>query len=368
MRTTHKLIMFVLLLLFVTAVPRTPLQAQGGTPAATSSACVAAPVPAGPANDASIRQLVILDKMRGHLLVSLPLWQAGVYDQASQHASHPSSELLTVIRGDLKRVCLIDNVTKALMDYVALASKAGDKTATQQAHAAAIALLDRASAALIPADARPDPAFNLRVIVALLSDAQREYTESYKDGKIAVAIEYQDSMGFYLAAKARYVTIQPTVTQKYPDLDKQMIVVWTALAELYPDVKPPAQAVDPTKLTKATQDLSAAVAKTFNITLDAKLSPIEYLTNTQHILLEALELYEKGQVDEAYEEAAEAYLEQFENAEVALSAKDKALMETLEDQLKDFRDAIKAKKPLIEVKALLNKISPNLDKAIALLS
>jgi len=368
MRTSYRQVVLLILLVLAAGFPHSSLLAQGGTPAATSAACVPAPVPTGPASDANVRQQVILDKMRGHLLVSLMLWQTGVYDQASQHANHPSSELFTVIRGDLQRVCLTDDMIKALASYTALASKAGDKTATQQAHAAALAVLDRASAALIPADARPDPAFNLRVIAALLTDAQQEYAEAAKDGKIVEAVEYQDSMGFYLAAKARYVTIQPAVTQQYPDLDKQMTALWTSLAELYPDVKPPAQAADPAKLTKANQDLCAAVTKTFNITLDTKLSPVEYLTNTQHALMEALELYEKGQVDEAYEEAASAYLDQFENAEAALSAKDKALMETIETQMKDFRDAIKAKKPLAEVKTLLDKINPNLDKAITLLS
>lgn len=362
------LILCVWIAVLIAVSPRSSPLAQGGTPAATTSACVAAPIPTGPASDANVRQQVILDKMRGHLLVSLMLWQTGAYDQATQHALHPSGELITVIQGDLRRACLSDDTVKALANYVALAGKAGDKAAIQQAHAAALAMLDRASAALIPAEAHSDPVFNLRVIAALLTDAQREYAEAYKDGKIAEAIEYQDSMGFYLAAKARYVTIQPVITQQYPDLDKQMTALWTTLAELYPDVRPPDQAADPARLTKAVQDLSAAVARTLNITLDTRLTPIEYLANTRHALIEALELYEKGQVDDAYEEAASAYLDQFENAEAALSIKDKALMETLETQMKDFRDAIRANKPLTEVRALLDNISPNLDKAITLLS
>ncbi|MCC7448510.1 MAG: hypothetical protein IT324_13905 [Anaerolineae bacterium] len=367
MRTPFKSVVLLMLLVCV-AIPHSAAQSQDGTPAATRSACIPAPVPAGPASDANVRQQVTLDKMRGHLLVSLMLWQTGAYDLASQHASHPTSELITIIRGDLRQVCLLDDTISVLAGYVALAGKAGDKTVTQQAHAAALAILDRASAALIPAEAQPDPAFNLRVIAALLTDAQQEYAEAYKDGKIVEAIEYQDSMGFHLAAKARYVMIQPMVTQQYPDLDKQMTALWASLAELYPDVKPPAQATDPAKLATANQDLSAAITKTFNITLDTKLSPVEYLTNTQHTLMAALELYEKGQADDAYEEAASAYLDQFENAEAALSAKDKALMETIEVQMKDFRDAIKAQKPLAEVQAILDKINPNLDKAITLLS
>src|SRR5262249_49424971 len=124
----------------------------------------------------------------------------------------------------------------------------------------------------------------------------------------------------------------------------------------------------PAKLSGAVDSLNKTVAEALKITLEAKLTPLEYLTNAHHTLMEAVALYEKGEQDEAYEEAASAYLDQFENVEGPLAEKDKELMETIETQMKAIRDAIKAGKPVSEVQALLGEITPNMEKAIALLS
>jgi putative sterol carrier protein len=357
----------ILAVLTLIAVPGVMLNAEGGTPAATAAACT--PVtPADPVSDSHVRQQVILDEMRGHLLVSLALWQAGNYPHATVHAAHPADKLIPVITGDLRRACLLDGLTKALTGYIELASKAGDKANVEKSHGAILAMLDQASAGMISPGARGDAGFNFRVIAGLLADAQKEYAESFKDGKIVEVLDYQDSVGFYQAARARYDAIKPALAKSIPDLDKSLEPNWQTLADALKDVNPPEKPADPKSIADAVANLSSAGAKALNITLETKLTPIEYLNNAQHDLAEALALYEKGESDAAYEEAASAYLDQYENAEVALAAKDKELMETIEGQMKDFRDAIKAGKPVDEVKAILAKINPNIEKAIALLS
>src|SRR5262245_27153616 len=95
------------------ASPGATLNAQGGTPAAMSAACTPT-APTGPASDSNVRQQVILDEMRGHLLMSLATWQAQDYLLASVHAAHPAGELLSVITGDLRRACLYDSLVKGL--------------------------------------------------------------------------------------------------------------------------------------------------------------------------------------------------------------------------------------------------------------
>ncbi len=366
-RVRKSIMVLSVLLTLVSLVPHVALRAQDGTPAATMSGCVPT-VSVGPSSDANVRQQVILDEMRGHLLVSLDLWQAGKYAQAAVHAGHPSTELMPVIAGDLRRACLFDDFTKALTGYVELASKAGDKAPVEKAQGAILAMLDQVSASMIPADSRSDLVFNFRVVAGVLSDVHSEYVESYKDGKIAVAADYEDSVGFYQVASARYDAIKAALMQKYPDLAKALEPSWKALSDALSSVKAPESPVDPKAVSGAVDGLTNTVAKTLNVTLEAKFTPLEYLNNAQRGLNEALELYEKGENDDAYEEAASAYLDQFENAEVPLAARDKELMETIEGQMKDFRDAIKAGKPAADVKALLAKITPNIDKAISLLS
>jgi hypothetical protein len=360
--TIRKMILFTALALV--AMPSLAPRAQKGTPAATAAACVATP-PAGPATDTNVRQQVILDEMRGHLLASLQLWQAGSFEQASVHAAHPAQELLPALAGDLRHACLLDGLTKALTGYFELSSGPGDAGKHDAAHNAILSMLDQASATLIPAQARSDPAFNFRVIAALLSDVQKEYAESFKDGKIAQLPEYQDSVGFYQAARARYDSIKAALA---PELAQSLDANWTTLSAALQTVKAPDQPADPSAISGAVDSLIKAGAKALNVSVETKLTPLEYLNNAQRALQEAMELYEKGDKDEAYEEAASAYLEQFENAEPALMAKDKELMETIEGQMKDFRDAIKAGKPVDEVRDLLSKINANIEKAMALLS
>ncbi len=354
----------VTLLLLAILAPRT--LAQSGTPAAT--AC--APAPSGPAGDAQVRQQVILDEMKAHLQLSLSLWKLINHSLAAVHASHPSGELMAVLSGDLKRVCLLDALTAALTRYTALSSQEGDVAAVSQAQADALALIDQADVALIPADARADLVFNFRVMDALLEDAHTEYTEGYQDGKIdpAKLVEYQDAVGFYQVALAHYQAIQPAVVKQYPDLDKTLADYWTTFASAYPGVLPPDQPVDPATVDSAVDGWATTVEKALNVSLKVPSTPLESVNRAYADLVEAADLYAAGKTDEAYEEAASAYLDQFENAEAALSVKDKELMETLEQQMKDFRDAIKAGKSIDEVKTLLAAIQKNIEKATALLN
>ena len=91
----------------------------------------------------------------------------------------------------------------SLTGYFELSSGPGDTANVENAQTAILAMFDQASLALIPAQARTDPGFNFRVIAGLLSDVQKEYAESVKDGKIAQLPEYQNSFGFCQVARAR---------------------------------------------------------------------------------------------------------------------------------------------------------------------
>ncbi len=354
----------LVLIVLIAVSPSLSIHAQDSTPAATAAACAATP-PAGPATDANVRQQVILDEMRGHLFASLQLWQADNYPQASVQAGLPVQELLPALAGDLRRVCLLDGLTKALTGYFELSSGPGDKANVEKAHGAILALLDQASMALIPPQARIDQGFNFRVIAGVLSDVQKEYAESFKDGKIARLPEYQNSVGFYQVARARYDSIRPALA---PDLDKSLEPDWNTLSTALQGVNASDKLTDPATVAGAVDTLIKIGAKALNVPVETKSTPLEYLNNAQRALQEAMGLYEKGEKDDAYEEAASAYLDQFENAETALAAKDKELMESIEGQMKDFRDAIKAGKSVDEVRGILSRINVNIQKAMDVLS
>jgi hypothetical protein len=361
-RPIYALAAFVLLLSALFTAPSPAIRAQSGTPD-----CVPATA-SGQGGNEDVRKQVILDKIRGHLLLTLPLRESGDYEKAAMHAGHPITELLSIIAGDLRRACFLDTLTKSLLGYANLMGKDSDKAVVEQTYSALLATLDDASARLIAESVRSDPAFNFRVVAGVLMDSRQEYAEGYENGKIVETIEYQDSMGFYLVAKARYDSIRARLSELTSGADKAADPHWATLAGAYASVQPPEKPVDPATLSSAIDSLTSTIAQALKITLEAKLTPLEYLTNAQHSLMEALELYEKGNQDEAYEEAASAYLDQFENVEGPLAEKDKELMETIETQMKAFRDAIKAGKPVSEVQALLAQITPNIEKAITLFS
>lgn len=367
-RITRNLILLsiALLMALIYITPYTALGAQNGTPAATMATCVTEAT--GPAMDVNVRQQVILDKMRGHLLVSLSLWEKGNYDLAQAHSNQPIQELLSVIRGDLKRICLADQLTTMLASYSTFTTKAGGKPTVEKAYQDILTTLDQSSSKLIPATSQKDATFNFRVIAGMLDAAQTEYTEAIANGKVVKVPEYQNGMGFTLVALARYQGIQAVVKEKYADLDTTLTSYWKTLRDAYQDVNPPDKPVDPVSLSKAAAGIKAAASKALNVALETPLTPLEYLSNARSGLNDAIDLYANGNADAAYETAASAYLDQYEHTETLLATKDKNLMSAIEAQMKDIRDAIKANKPLDEVKALLKPVLDNLDKASALLS
>jgi high-affinity iron transporter len=94
-------------------------------------------------------------------------------------------------------------------------------------------------------------------------------------------------------------------------------------------------------------------------------SPIE---QTKSILAESIDLYKKGDTEQAYTRALDAYLEGFEKVERDIFVKDQALATGIEARFGELRGAMKSGKPAGEVAALGNLIDGELTKAGEVLS
>jgi hypothetical protein len=95
---------------------------------------------------------------------------------------------------------------------------------------------------------------------------------------------------------------------------------------------------------------------------------IEHIGNVRTGLDDALAKYESGDTKNADELVGDAYLKDFEDVEGPLEEVDKELNEELEDSIREeLRAKIKAGAPASEVKALVEEIKTNLDKAEAAL-
>src|SRR5436190_16084604 len=77
-------------------------------------------------SDADVSHMVALDKMEGHLRMSLPLWEAGNYELAMNHAALPMAELFSLVETDLKAKQADAPLRQALDAYAALAGEAGE--------------------------------------------------------------------------------------------------------------------------------------------------------------------------------------------------------------------------------------------------
>ncbi|MFQ5786652.1 MAG: FTR1 family protein [Thermodesulfobacteriota bacterium] len=88
---------------------------------------------------------------------------------------------------------------------------------------------------------------------------------------------------------------------------------------------------------------------------------------TGSTLAKSLDLYKQGKKDEAYEEALDAYLNGFENAEASLILKDKELTYEIEANLSKFRVAIKEGKPAENLEILYDEITNELNRASIIL-
>ena len=87
------------------------------------------------------------------------------------------------------------------------------------------------------------------------------------------------------------------------------------------------------------------------------------LSIARGLLREAVELYGKGEKENAYQKAVEAYLDGFELAEPTLFAMDASFGRGLEGHLTQFRNAIKQGEPADEILKRHGEIETELDQA-----
>lgn len=85
-------------------------------------------------------------------------------------------------------------------------------------------------------------------------------------------------------------------------------------------------------------------------------------------LREAAELYAKGEKENAYQKAVEAYLDGFEFAEPALFAKDNSFGRSVESRFTEFRNSIKAGLPVEEIQKQQQVLDNNLAEAAQILT
>ncbi|WP_414574715.1 helix-hairpin-helix domain-containing protein [Anabaena sp. CCY 9402-a] len=179
--------------------------------------------------------------MKGHLLVAQELLDNNQAKQAEPHIGHPVEEIYIDVEEQLneRQVKEFKTTLVGLQELV----KSNPKNAKVKTNfTASVEAVDGAIAAL-PEAQRTKPGFVLQVINSLLDAANSEYGAAIANGKIAEAIEYQDSRGFVIYAQELYKGIATQVAQSNPEAHKTIETSFTELTTVWPSVIPPTQPV-----------------------------------------------------------------------------------------------------------------------------
>ncbi len=204
--------------------------------------------------------------------------------------------------------------------------------------------------------------FKGEAIRGLLEGVKGEYGEAVREGKIVELIEYQDAFGFLTIAKEYYETIQATVKAQHPQADAAITEQFVKLDAAFPGVIPPTQVIQPDVVNEQLAVIANELRGALGLSTETTQSPAAVVAEIREKVAQSLIEYKAGKQDEAYELAASAYLNGFEQLEADLLKKDQALVETLEGQFKALRDGIKSGKPAAELETLAAQINANLDQ------
>ncbi len=182
-----------------------------------------------------------LSLMKGHMLVADELLTLKQPTQAEPHLGHPVEEIYVDLEAQLPERQVAD-FKQTLMDVQNLVKSKPNDPKIQSQFDAAMKAIDTAIAAL-PETQRMTPNFTLQVINGLLETATAEYTAAIANGKIAEAIEYQDSRGFVTYAQTLYQQIEPTLKQTNAAIATQIETTLADLQKAWPAAIPPAKPV-----------------------------------------------------------------------------------------------------------------------------
>lgn len=216
---------------------------------------------AGVAKD--VDYMTKLGLMKGHLLVAKELLDLQKPDQAEPHIGHPVEEIYVDVEEQLNEHNVKEFKTTLISLQDLVKSKPKDAKVGSNL-AASMQSVDGAIAAL-PSAQRQSPGFVLQVINELLDAANSEYGAAIANGKIAAAIEYQDSRGFVNYVNTLYEGISSQMAQENPEAHKAIAASMPELTKAWPSaIAPPAQVLTPEQVAQLIKTIEQNSQKVVN--------------------------------------------------------------------------------------------------------
>ncbi|MFN3477390.1 MAG: hypothetical protein ACK4Z6_07580 [Candidatus Methylomirabilales bacterium] len=199
-----------------------------------------------------------VEKMKGHLLVSRELYAIGQAAYAAIHAAHPVQELWPLLRGPLTQASseLAGRVGALLEKPVREIDAGAPAKRYEDTVKQLVAVLDEAVRRMVPDEILRNLAFRGKVLQKLIEDAEEEYEEGVKEGKIAQIVEYQDAYGFFHRAKTLFQEMAGRLQGKDPKAAKEIESTLAIPAKGFASVMPPATPLPEEKMKEALLKIS----------------------------------------------------------------------------------------------------------------
>ena len=306
--------------------------------------------------------LTILYEMLGHLEASGANLERGNWTLAQEHAEHTTAEYWAVIEPALATRNL--TAVRSPLDAYFTATRSQSVDSTTHLEAARQALRDAiaAIAGTGPESMRTQAA----ALAGLAESIAVEFAEAVENDQIVNIEEYQDAWGFFQVLSAEL----PRVLDAAPTSGREAAA--EARADLESLSRGPfdqfidqlgTRVIDADSARERLAHLASAIRAAFGISKSTGPTPAVQVATIRQMLSDALNLYRSGLTDQAYERAANAYLQGFEALEPALLERGhRELVERLELDFKAVRDAIRDGRSVEEIAQLIAKVNAGLDE------
>ena len=255
-------------------------------------------------------------QIRGHHLVSLELYEAGEAVLAQEHAGHPVGEVLPATEGDITEADAdaAAALADALEQGMVAVRDGAPASEVEAAYDGALEALTEAERAVV-GDVAASDAYLGSVVAGLLATAGHEYEEAAPQGEITNTEEYQDAYGFLLAAEDLYARIGPGIEASAAHEAEEIEEAFAELHEALPGLEPPAVPADVEDVERIAAVIAHELEETVGAVVATAVDAEEVWGNLDRLLDQVLAEYREGEVEEASELAAEAYLENYELVE-----------------------------------------------------
>jgi len=306
--------------------------------------------------------LSILYEMLGHLEASGANLERGNWTLAQEHAEHTTAEYWAAIEPALATRCL--TAVRSPLDAYFTATRSQSVDSTTHLEAARQALRDAIAAI---AGTGPESTRTLAAALAELAESiAAEFAEGVENGQIVNLEEYQDAWGFFQVLSAelpRVLDVAPTsgreaAAEARADLES----LSRGPFDKFTDQRG-TRVIDADSARERLAHLASVIRDAFGISKSTGPTLAVQVATIRQMLSDALNLYRSGLTDQAYERAANAYLQGFEALEPALLERGhRELVERLELDFKAVRDAIRDGRSVKEIAQLIAKVNAGLDE------